>query len=304
MTVTVGLPRALTDFTWGTFWRAFFADLGARVVESGPTSRAVLDAGIGEAVSEACVPIKVFHGHVRELASRCDFILVPRMVSVDGRAVFCPKFMGLPDLVRFGMDHLPSLLVPVIDLRRRAETLGELVRLGRVLGRSPGRVLRAAGRAQQALWWERRAARRAGGELGDLLIAVLGYPYLVYDAYLSYSVLDRLRSQAVRVRTLEQFVRPPLALVRRKLGKSLFWHYTGRVVAAGYECISRRCVDGIIHVTAFGCGPDAVADQLLTLESARQGVPYLNLAADEFTGEAGAVTRLEAFIDMLRRNRP
>ena len=61
-------------------------------------------------------------------------------------------------------------------------------------------------------------------------------------------------------------------------------------------------IDGVIHVTAFSCGPDAIVDKLLELEAKRPGAkPFLALGLDEQTGEAGALTRLEAFVDMLRR---
>lgn len=305
MPVTVGLPRALFHFTWGPFWEVFFAQLGAEVVVSPPTNLEIFNAGVQETVSEACMPVKVFHGHVRQLASRCDFLFVPRMVNVNQKSVFCPKFLGLPDLVRFGMPDLPQLLTPTLDLRRGwVDTGRRMLEVASRLGATPARAARALWQGRAALAAARRRLAERASQPGGLRIAVLGYPYLVHDAFMSYDVVHRLDSYGARVLTIEDFRDSIIGRVKDRLGKALFWHYTGRVVAAGYQCLEGRTVDGIVHVTAFGCGPDAIADSLLTTEASYyQEVPYLNLLVDEFTGEAGAVTRLEAFVDMLRRNR-
>ena len=63
-------------------------------------------------------------------------------------------------------------------------------------------------------------------------------------------------------------------------------------------------IDGLIHVTAFACGPDAVVDRVMEIEARRRGgKPFLSIAIDEHTGEAGVRTRIEAFLDMLRYRR-
>lgn len=68
--------------------------------------------------------------------------------------------------------------------------------------------------------------------------------------------------------------------------------------------MTRPDVDGIIHVTAFACGPDSLVDRMVEIEARRRRkMPYLSIAVDEHTGEAGVRTRIEAFLDMLRYRR-
>ena len=50
------------------------------------------------------------HGHVMDLKDRADYLFLPRLVSVDGRATFCPKFLGLPEMVRFAGEELPEII--------------------------------------------------------------------------------------------------------------------------------------------------------------------------------------------------
>lgn len=68
--------------------------------------------------------------------------------------------------------------------------------------------------------------------------------------------------------------------------------------------MGRKEVDGVIHVTAFACGPDAMVDRLMELEAKKRGqIPFMSIMVDEHTGEAGIRTRIEAFVDMLRYRR-
>lgn len=62
-------------------------------------------------------------------------------------------------------------------------------------------------------------------------------------------------------------------------------------------------VDGIIHVAPFTCMPEIVAQSILPKVSADLDLPIMTLVVDEHSAEAGIITRLEAFTDMVRRRR-
>jgi len=61
--------------------------------------------------------------------------------------------------------------------------------------------------------------------------------------------------------------------------------------------------DGVIQAQPFGCLPETAAKEILTKVSEDYDIPVLSLAFDEQTGEAGFVTRLEAFVDMIKSRR-
>lgn len=292
------------------------------VILSRPTNREILEWGIRETVTDACIPIKIFHGHVVDLQDRVDYLFIPRMVSVDGRATFCPKFLGLPDMVRFSGERLP----PLIDCRMQATRyrrgvlafLREVARRlgGRCARRWMGAALRACRRQrhyQQLLlkgWFPPQALRKLDGDgaalavppSGDRLqVALLGYPYVLYDPFISANLCRRLEGMGVDPLTPEHI--PPRVMGRqsRVLPQNFFWHYSNRAAWSSLHYLERPGrVDGVIHVTAFGCGPDAMVDKFIELESKKRKVPFLTLTIDEHTGEGGVQTRLEAFVDMLR----
>lgn len=75
------------------------------------------------------------------------------------------------------------------------------------------------------------------------------------------------------------------------------------------ECIGeavlaqRQGFDGAIQIFPMGCMPEIVSKSILPSISREKDFPVMSLVVDEMTGEAGYVTRIEAFIDLLERRR-
>lgn len=325
----VGIPRSLAYYFYLPLWKTFIKELGHEVVESPPTSRAILDQGVKEAVNDACIPIKVYHGHAAHLAERCDFLFCPRLVSVRkhgdfGTETFCPKFLGLPDMVRLALSPLPPLIDVRIDLKQPKTGLQDAAdEIGRQLGNGPGQIKRAL-RCAQAAQQSFASLCHKGMLVPDALdavlngsvkplptrhrhtltLAVIGYPYVLYDAYINAGLFKILQQEEVNIVTQDMLADREIDRQAKCLPKSLFWYFSNRAVYGGLHYMEHNRVDGIIHVTAFACGPDSMVDRLLEIEAKRRGaIPYLPIAVDEHTGEAGVRTRVEAFLDMLRYQR-
>ena len=62
-------------------------------------------------------------------------------------------------------------------------------------------------------------------------------------------------------------------------------------------------IDGIIALSAFGCGPDSLMVEEVQYHAKEKNIPMIHINIDEHTGEAGFVTRIEAFVDMLIRRK-
>lgn len=67
--------------------------------------------------------------------------------------------------------------------------------------------------------------------------------------------------------------------------------------------LARQGYDGIIQVFPFTCMPEIVAKSILPKVSEDYNIPILTLVLDEHAGEAGIMTRIEAFIDLMARRR-
>ncbi|NLM52378.1 MAG: 2-hydroxyglutaryl-CoA dehydratase [Firmicutes bacterium] len=320
----VGIPRTLSFFTLYPLLKPFFDGLGVEVVISPASNKALLDEGVKDTVTDACVPIKLFHGHVNALKDKVDFLFMPRLISLDGKSTLCPKFLGLPDMVRCSVANLPEIIDTRLDLKKgKMELYRFLYRVGKRFTDNRIKILRAIWLARYKFSHYRKLLLKGltpeeaftcldtGQEpppkkqSAQIKLAVLGYPYTIYDDYISVGLLDMLREQGVRVFTAEMVPEEALMRMSKRLRKNLFWYYSNRVVWSSQYYIHEKNVDGIIHVTAFSCGPDSMTNKLVELEAKQHNpkIPFLTITVDEHTGEAGVATRVEAFVDLIKRKK-
>ncbi len=319
--ITVGIPRAFGFYLYYPMWKEFFEALGVRVVASSPTTREILDNGVRETVSDACVPLKLFHGHVQDLADKdVDYLFIPRLVNMARDAVFCPKFLGLPDMIRYSLDDLPPIIDVRIDLRKgKLEALKICYRVGSLFTKNIFKIYDAYNKSISKFGSFKDLVKKGigltdamkilhgkGSETdfkhnGELTFAVLGYPYNIYDPYVSADVIGKLHNMGVNVITTEMIPDEVLNIDSPEFRKEAFWILSHRALKAAHYLFDTKSVDGIIHLTAFGCGPDFMVNKLIELEAKkRTHMPFMSLMIDEQTGDAGVLTRLQAFVDMVK----
>jgi predicted nucleotide-binding protein (sugar kinase/HSP70/actin superfamily) len=309
---TVGIPQGLLYYRYFPMWRAFFETLGVRCVVSEPTTKSTVKRGTELGENELCLPVKIFFGHAAELDGKVDYLFIPRIVSVEKRELTCPKFLGLPDMTR-ALGISTPVLSPTIDVRRgKREFAAQAWKLGRQVGGAPTRIPGAI-KAGLDAWDAWQAELVAGTPLrlpeGEpesgrrLRIGVAGHPYNIYDPIISMDLLKRLSERGIDVLVPEMVSHDELRAAVADVPKALFWTYEKEVYGAVRHWVDNGLVDGVVYMLSFACGPDSFVQVLIedAVRSAEMTVPLLSLVIDEHTGEAGFVTRLEAFLDMLQR---
>ncbi|HOV78765.1 MAG TPA: acyl-CoA dehydratase activase-related protein [Bacillota bacterium] len=316
MSPKIGIPRALLYYYYYPLWRTFFEELGAEVIVSSPSTKEVLARGLEKAVDEICLPVKIAYGHVLDLAGKADFIFLPRIVSVRRREYICPKFLGFPDIIR-RIGGLPPLLDVNINLYRdKKDSFRSAVEVGRLFTGNPLKIWSAYRRAvktnkkyfrllQLGLMPEEALAvlEKKVGKKPPLVdengtVALIGHPYILHDPYISMNITGRLRSMGAAVVTAEGLSGKTIRKYAARLPKKLFWTLGQRLIGAAYHYLENSTVKGMVHVAAFGCGLDSITGELIERRARAAGMPFLNITVDEHTGEAGIITRLEAFMDM------
>ena len=325
----IGYPATLMYYSHFPLWKSFLNSLGHEVVISPKTSNNILESGIKDTVTDACIPIKILHGHVSALIEKVDFILIPRMVSIVKYETFCPKFLGLPEMVQYSIENVPKILSPKVDLKYGFWQIYKVLNsLGKELGAAKKDIYKAIFTAMRTqskyenlllsgffpedaidiIERNKIPAKIGRNKVHEtnsksINLAVLGYPYQVYDSYITVNMLKNLKKMGVNIWTCEMVPYSEQKKYRKILPKELFWYYSNAVMRCTYHYLKANKMGGIVHVTAFGCGPDAMLDKLMELECKSHNIPYLNITIDEHTGEAGILTRLEAFVDMLKIRR-
>jgi len=233
--------------------------------------------------------------------------------------------LGLPDMIRHSLDGIPPIIDVRIDTRQgRLSQIKAYIEIGSYFGASRKTVLRAYCLARAALRRYHLLMMKGLSPIeameqmknpghkklilppkANLKFAVLGYPYAIYDSFISVNVLDKLKKMGVNVLTAENI--NPLILAMQKncgLPKRLFWTFSDKALKAAHYLFRHDRVDAVLHLTAFGCGPDSLLNKFIELEAKQhRNIPFMTLMIDEHTGEAGMATRLEAFVDMVRRRK-
>ena len=75
----------------------------------------------------------------------------------------------------------------------------------------------------------------------------------------------------------------------------------GRETIGSIIDFAERGYDGIIQVMPFTCMPEIIAMSIIPEATKIYDIPVMTIIIDEMTGEAGINTRLEAFVDMIKR---
>ena len=324
MSKTVGIPKGLLYYDFYPMWKTFFEGVGSKVVVSQDTNKKILDEGVKNCVEDACLPVKTYVGHVINLKEKnVDYIFIPRVVSVERKKYLCSKFLGLPDFIKSLIGDLPPIIDIEINYYKNNDkfTQNEFIKIGRMFGKTKDQSLKAYFKAthQQKKFesllkegltnlealkvWEGKNLVKEESNY-DLKIAVIAHPYDIMDEYISMGIIEKLKNMGAQVYTMEMLERDLILEGVSMLSKEMFWNYERDILGAGLYFLKQKNVDGVIMVSAFGCGPNSMTEELLERIFKREKeVPFMLITIDEHSGEAGIMTRLEAFTDLLRFNK-
>ena len=151
-------------------------------------------------------------------------------------------------------------------------------------------------------------------------VYLLGEFFVLLDPYTNQEIEKTLGDLGVEVQRqiffsdwLEHVLKPSLFYKKeshRERCVRFAKDYMKRAI--GGECIetvgdtvfaARNGIDGIIHIMPFTCMPEIVAQNILPKVSKQENIPVLELVLDEQTGKAGNITRIEAFVDLVKRKK-
>ncbi len=298
----IGLPRGSISHELMPLWAGIARGLGYEPVLSPTTDERIAEVGARGLPAEVCLPIRIAAGHIHTLAR-----------SAPDRPVFAPSVIDLPradegeeTFTCLLTQELPFMLPPELAPRLKRPQFGlgggaaDLLEAGRSLARE---LDQPAHRVVRALWRglaEQRRFDEERRELGrrilaadfDRAVVVIGRPYNLHDSHANLDLaryLDRIGLPAIPLDLLpvdtdsldERWATVPWKFGRQALRAVEFVRGDPRLFA--------------VVVSSFGCGVDGFV--LKHLEELLAGRPHLLLEFDEHRGEAGLVTRLEAFAD-------
>ncbi|HHT53806.1 MAG TPA: hypothetical protein GX011_02580 [Clostridiales bacterium] len=297
--MTIGLPRAMLYYRYGVLWEAFFRELGYDTLTSRETDREIFECGIKYSIDECCLPSKIFMGHVSSLIGKCDYILIPRVASYGKSQDVCVKFNALYDIARNTFEDI-RILDYNIDVPKGCREKSGFVGMGKTLGFSRPRSLLAYRRAKAELKESERqkinTQHRALSSAGGPKILIVSHAYNIYDKLIGRPVSNHVRALGGVPVYAEAADKTECARASGAISQTLYWLYNRELV--GSIKLLEDKIDGIILLTAFPCGPDSLVNELIIRKV--RNIPTINIVIDELQGEAGLITRIESFMDIIK----
>lgn len=228
---------------------------------------------------------------------------------------------------------LPAIIVRAVKMARRIDELEMLTFRIRAREQEPGSVDRIYRHFRET------ALQRTGsGELIQLLketeemlgkvkqnqhanplrVGIVGEIYTGIEHSASFRIQERLGGMGVEADRkvtvsnwiVEHMIKKALHLPRDLKYQEAAKPWLGAMIGGhaqetiGHTALyAQQGYDGVIQIFPFSCMPEIVAESLLPTVERELDIPVLTLIIDEMTGEAGYMTRVEAFIDMLEKKR-
>jgi len=145
-----------------------------------------------------------------------------------------------------------------------------------------------------------------------LKIAIIGEIYTIIDPLSNFYIEEKLMDYGVSTKRLltpswwvKDLFLKPLKINSYKINRAAKEYLPYKIGGHGRECVgeallsARNKMDGAIQIFPLGCMPEVVAKSVLPTIQRDKDFPVMSLVIDEITAEAGYITRLEAFLDML-----
>lgn len=324
--MVIGIPRGMSYYGNYPFWHGFFSALGIKIVLSDPTTKQTMSDGSALVVTETCLPIKIYLGHILNLINKKGIknIFVPSLQSIAPKIYNCSKIRGLPDLVRNVVKGDFNLIEATLDKSAKKQGLYEfLAEAVAPFGIKDADKIKQASKQGWRVYNNFLVMMRAGisykkalanALAGKVLIdsqvkshpihiALVSHGYNIYDERACMKIFDKLEAMDVSVHTSLQLTNEQMDEGISALGQKIYWANEYEMTGTAGHYMKDNKIDGIITLNAFGCGPDSLMIERIMRKAKELGKPMLSLTIDEHTGEAGFITRLEAFIDMLYRKK-
>jgi predicted CoA-substrate-specific enzyme activase len=305
--ITVGIPRALSNWEYMFLWRRLFLRLGCKVFISRQSSGDIIKNGVESAGSETCFPVKVAHGHLIDLLNKeLDFIFLPSLITGmdpargDTKNYFCPYLQAFPFMIKSALKDRVNgkkLVTPVIRFDEGASgVVGALYRTLKEFGFSRKEIKNAYESSLVEFNGFKNDLIQTGNKhlskvsVKNPGILLVGRPYNTLDPGVSMDLAEKLTDLGVTVIPMDMVELPEDNF------DFIYWQSGRRILKAAKFA---KDTPGLypVYVSNFGCGPDS-----FIIHHFRKVIgekPHMILELDEHSADAGIITRCEAFLDSL-----
>ncbi|MCP5035044.1 MAG: hypothetical protein GY939_24840, partial [Actinomycetia bacterium] len=290
-------------------WVATFAaEMGFSVKLLRSTAKSLAD---GEQLCnsfDSCGPVKIAH-------AVCDLdegtLLFPKLFRISDThglgGQTCMTEQAMPDMIEqslFARGKKGKVVRPRISFGDGLDTpelVEEMSRVAPELGADPALVASAVAAAAAAQARYEDALMEIGNEAIDYArtndlpaVLIVGHLHVTNDRAINANIPHLVRRNGAMAIPVDCFDVDPATPAMWKA----YWGDDNRAMRAAAN--ARELGDIFpVFLASFGCGPASFTEQIF--QSVMEGYPHTILESDGHGGEAGFVTRIQAFLQSVRQ---
>ncbi len=312
----IGIPRSLMIYKFFPMAYRYFTEMGFDVLLSKETDEEIIALSQELVQEETCYPVKLLHGHMEWLIRQgVDDIFIPRIRTIR-HAVSHVKhnygcvYMQTAPLAVAGTLNLQKrgvrLLAPLLDLDMGQPQLAQaMLQMGVQLGHTPQECKEALAKGSAAMKLCEQKSEELGSEIlsslrpDDKVLVLITRNYGISDPVLNMGIPHELLKRGYKVLSLQHLQGHSLDLSGRF--PNVYWPF-GQHILSGATIIRSHPNLYAVYLTNHGCGPDTMIAHLF--REVMGDKPYLSIEVDEHQSAVGVITRIEAFLNSLKHDRP
>ena len=298
--MTIGIPKSLLYHRYNTLWESFFEYLDIDTITSPSTNKEILEEGLKYANDEACLSLKIYLGHIKYLANKCDYILIPRIESLKKYEKLCTNFMALYDIVENTFNV--KILNYNIDVTHNYDELYAFITIAKELGVKRNKAIKAYKYAKEQESIEENSKiikQESKLKTENIKILIAGHSYNLYDELVGVPITKYLTENNIEVIYSDICKKNYTDFSPNIISKEIYWTYNKEIFSSINHYLNS--VDGIILVSTFPCGPDSLCNEIIVRKIKNK--PIITIIVDELNNDSGLITRLESFIEILKERR-
>jgi len=308
----IGIPEIGAVAGHVPWLAAFAAELGfsVKLMRSDKNSLAA-----GEQLCnsfDSCGPVKIAHA-VADAGADVDLLLIPKIFRIsagNGRGgQTCLTEQAMPEMVEQSLISRGrdiKVVRPCITFGEGLETaelVAEMERVAPELGVEAGQVAAAVAQAAEAQEAFEAGLMEIGRQALDYAksndvpaVILAGHLHVICDRASNANIPMLLRRNGAMAIPVDCY---PVDDTTPALWKA-YWGNDNRALRASV-CARDRGDAFPVMLASFGCGPSSFSEQIF--QSLMEGFPHTILESDGHGGEAGFVTRIQAFLQSVHQFR-
>ncbi len=285
-------------------FKNFLESLGLYVLNPPPITERTIKLGVKNSPDMMCYPFKVVLGNfIEEVEKGANcLIMYDSMGKCRLRHYWILHRLILKNL-GYDFEIFPLRLISLFKLIRQLNPQITYLEILRQLRKG---------------WFKLKAIEEKHLVKGNnrLKIGIVGEIYTCLEPAINFNIDERLKGYGVQVYNtikLSDFIKSSLRLdflekrAWRRFRKEASAYLNGPLGGHGFENIynalylCEKGIHGLIHLLPLSCMPETTIEPILNDICTRYNVPLLRLMIDETNSEVNFETRIETFVELIKR---